>query len=565
MIICAFQNNAIIINVGKPFTFIELFGGCGGMSLGLESSGFDLYFANELSPMAAETFAYNIIGEDLSKQTGSKNVLWMRSNYPAHDLKNRLKENPFDVSNGQFSDLKSVKNVKALEGKLLVGDIKVLLDFLNESTNSHLRRSLVERDIDLVSGGPPCQGFSLAGKRMMDDKKNTLPADFAKLASIIKPKIVLLENVKGITAPFQDNGNKYFAWVEVSKAFINEGYLPVCMMLNSKFFDIAQNRPRFIMLGIREDVFKSFSENRPEALNNGIVRLRNLYIAVKKTGQLSRVDHTSLPLFDIERQKELFDGAFLPLVDNVNTKFVSAHEAIKDLHDVLPGVPLTTLQRNEYVEMLELKFARFQKKNVVQYLENHDYRAHSFAVKARFRYYQVLNELELNGRKKLATGLFTGTSSDHELESIFAELSSKKFFDKRNGVENLYVIESLHQFKNYVSKLATKKHSQRALISTEPAPAQLTIPDDICHYDQAHLRTMTVREIARLQSFPDWFIFKSKITTGGSRRSFEVPQYTQVGNAVPPLMAYHLGKLISNVLNTVSNAKKQGSGWGKER
>ena len=54
--------------------------------------------------------------------------------------------------------------------------------------------------------------------------------------------------------------------------------------------------------------------------------------------------------------------------------------------------------------------------------------------------------------------------------------------------------------------------------------------------------------MARIQSFPDWFVFKSKTTTGGKNRKFEVPQYTQVGNAVPPVLSYHLGRHITGLL-----------------
>ncbi len=100
--------------------------------------------------------------------------------------------------------------------------------------------------------------------------------------------------------------------------------------------------------------------------------------------------------------------------------------------------------------------------------------------------------------------------------------------------------------------IPTKKHSQRALKEFEPAPAQLTIPDDLCHYDSEQPRTLTVREMARFQSFPDWFEFRSKVTTGGDMRKFQVPQYTQVGNAVPPLLGYHLAMNVKNLLNIIN-------------
>ncbi len=89
---------------------------------------------------------------------------------------------------------------------------------------------------------------------------------------------------------------------------------------------------------------------------------------------------------------------------------------------------------------------------------------------------------------------------------------------------------------------------KKALDPNQPAPAALSIPDDACHYDKNELRVLTVREMARIQSFPDNFVFRSKVTTGGQMRKFEVPQYTQVGNAVPPLLGVAIGKVVTELL-----------------
>ena len=83
------------------------------------------------------------------------------------------------------------------------------------------------------------------------------------------------------------------------------------------------------------------------------------------------------------------------------------------------------------------------------------------------------------------------------------------------------------------------KHRTVPMSGTQPAPTLTTLPDDIVHYDDP--RILTVRECARLQSFPDWFTFHGKYTTGGVRRKVECPRYTQVGNAVPPLLAKAIG------------------------
>ena len=88
---------------------IELFAGCGGLSLGLETAGFELVMANELSPMASETFAYNILNADLVKQTNIDKVLWLSSSHKRHDLAKRLRENPqvaIGLKKEHYSDLK---------------------------------------------------------------------------------------------------------------------------------------------------------------------------------------------------------------------------------------------------------------------------------------------------------------------------------------------------------------------------------------------------------------------------------------------------------------------------
>jgi DNA (cytosine-5)-methyltransferase 1 len=85
----------------------------------------------------------------------------------------------------------------------------------------------------------------------------------------------------------------------------------------------------------------------------------------------------------------------------------------------------------------------------------------------------------------------------------------------------------------------TRKHRIHVLSKSDVSPTLTTLPDDIIHYSEP--RILTVRESARLQSFPDWFRFTGKYTTGGNRRRKECPRYTQVGNAVPPLLAEAIG------------------------
>ncbi|MGL4186652.1 MAG: DNA cytosine methyltransferase, partial [Thiotrichaceae bacterium] len=119
------------------YNHIELFSGCGGLSLGMHKAGFKLLLANELSPMAAESFAYNYFGENFRELADQnelpKNTLWLSSEYP--DLKRRLRENPFQYPSFDSESSKSdlPKDGMKLKGKLLVGSIVELNRLISNS------------------------------------------------------------------------------------------------------------------------------------------------------------------------------------------------------------------------------------------------------------------------------------------------------------------------------------------------------------------------------------------------------------------------------------------------
>jgi DNA (cytosine-5)-methyltransferase 1 len=537
------------INYNITLTHIELFAGCGGMSLGLDSAGFELFFANELSPMAGETFAYNILNENLDSLSKEKGIaaksLWIKSNYPKNDLENRLRENPFTLSKGNFSDLTEEINLKE---KLLIGNIDHLLDFLDK--NPQITNQLKEANIDLISGGPPCQSFSLAGRREKNNDKNQLPLSFSRFAGLIKPKTVLLENVKGITSPFTENGKKYYAWLEVSKAFVLEGFVPVCMMLNSKYFGVPQNRPRFILQAYRKDVFDKL---RQLHVDNKILQTsENFYnIVITNRDDLETISEKTFKYYDIENNPELFDGIILPKISHLNDNFINTNDAIEDIKNT--SLTYKVKKTNgQYANSINEIFPNNLNNSIK--IKNHEVRNHNFIVKSRFRFYQVIEQFQ-NGLKKGAIDLFTGKDISKEvMNKLKIEFSKHELlFLDNSGEEISKVATNIETIELLIKSIPTRKHSQRALRRFEPAPAQLTIPDDLCHYDPNEPRTLTVREMARFQSFPDWYEFRSKVTTGGNMRKFEVPQYTQVGNAVPPVLAKALGNLIKNQIEHISS------------
>ena len=128
--------------------------------------------------------------------------------------------------------------------------------------------------------------------------------------------------------------------------------------------------------------------------------------------------------------------------------------------------------------------------------------------------------------------------------------NGEKFFDSLNNhktsnqsetvIKRLEVILKNGNYKNAQSQLeklnlSSKKRNYNVLKPEEQSSTIMTIPDDYVHYNSP--RALTVREMARLQSFDDSFVFQGKRSTGGNNRKTEVPQYTLVGNAVPPLLA----------------------------
>src|SRR5690606_20948665 len=113
------------------------------------------------------------------------------------------------------NSIKSIKIKDWNKKKLVVGDVVQLVEELK------VRPQLLKRfkNIDMISGGPPCQGFSMAGKRTERDPKNKLPYALVDLVELVKPKTVILENVEGILRPFKSDGGTKLPWLEIAKAF----------------------------------------------------------------------------------------------------------------------------------------------------------------------------------------------------------------------------------------------------------------------------------------------------------------------------------------------------------
>ncbi len=128
---------------------------------------------------------------------------------------------------------------------------------------------------------------------------------------------------------------------------------------------------------------------------------------------------------------------------------------------------------------------------------------------------------------------------NHQTSSQSDEVKKRLSIIAKHGVYDETCKEELAS-----NGVGSNKRNYTVLNPAGQSPTVVTMPDDFIHYS-AH-RAMTVREMARLQSFDDSFVFQGKRQTGGNKRKSEIPQFTLVGNAVPPLMARAIAEVILN-------------------
>lgn len=207
--------------------FVDLFAGCGGLSLGLEYSGFTPSYVNELNEDALETYLIN---------RDHTNPL-LRKKYHSNDIK----------------------------------QLAVKKDGLKKmSTNMMADYGISKGDLDLVTGGPPCQGFSIIGhRRSFSVQKKDLPynylyRDMVKIIKHLKPKCFLFENVGGLlSGKWSKNGSNGEIWSDVRKRFDTLNYNIRWALVHSKMYGVPQNRPRVMMIGLRDDIPFDEKEDSP--------------------------------------------------------------------------------------------------------------------------------------------------------------------------------------------------------------------------------------------------------------------------------------------------------------
>lgn len=417
-------------------SFLDLFAGCGGLSLGLLNSGWRGLFAIEQNRDAFKTLRHNLV--DMKDHNRGR----PRFEWPAW-----LDTGPNEIRN-------FIKKYRSeLSG--LVGAVQ------------------------LVAGGPPCQGFSFAGRRTGKDPRNELFRLQLQIVDLVKPQVVLLENVRGIDMAFGakearktkrcGRPRKSYAG-RIRDALRKHGYEVQQELVRAVDFGVPQLRPRYFTLGIRRGVFSS------QACPDFFEILRGIRADFLKSKGLPV--HRSLTVAEAISDLETEGKEIVACVDP---------ESPPGFGEIVYRGPGSAYQRLMHDGM------NGQAPNSLRLVN------HRPETAARFR--EILNTC----RKGVQL-------SDDER--------------KRLGIKKTAIVP---------------------LAPNQPSHTLTTLPDDLLHY--AEPRVHTVREHARLQSFPDWFEFRGKYTTGGDRRSLECPRYTQVGNAVPPLLAEAIGETLKELLS----------------
>ncbi len=413
---------------GAPkLSCVDLFAGCGGLSLGLEKAGFEPLLFCEINKDAASTY-----------------------------LANRKKVGYF-----QYSDVSTLTNEK----------IECHLRFWKENGID---------DVDLVCGGPPCQGYSGIGHRRtfkldkQDIPSNHLFKEMVRVIQAIRPRMFLFENVRGLmVSRWTPDGEKGEIFKEVLKTLSSiKGYGVRWQLVYAKDYGVPQNRPRLLIVGVRNDVLLLPPAKRDES--------GNILMSAVADGLLPKGEGNPPDLIDAF-------GDLLDL-DYLNKRATGQY----------PSGAKTLFQKEIRTE----PSGKIARKGDL--LTEQEYSQHADCIRDKFQH-MIDNEGEI---------------PEH---------------------------------------MQTKKFAQRVLPARwrdgGPNITATSLPEDYVHYCQP--RALTVREWARLQTFPDHYVFMGPRTTGGRRRAGDpgkgiwdrdVPKYTQIGNAVPVRLAYQVGMKFAEIL-----------------
>lgn len=510
---------------------IDLFCGAGGFSEGILQAGFNILFSSDRSPMVQETYV------NRHKQLGIKEGI--DTHFELADIKELTSERIFETIN-----------------KLRYGHI------------------FKPGDVDVIFGGPPCQGFSRLGKRDASDPRNMLFHEYLRIIRDICPKYVVMENVTGILDmqmldfPSVVRDESYLGQrlvKEILEEELNElGYILLdVQVLNSADFAVPQQRNRVVFLAYRNDVHPIEYPDRNDTPEVTVKQaLDGLYSDCKRDlsdfanhrikGETPTVTGTTISRKHITNMEEskhdiIVSQRFSLYHPGENTRAVMnrLREEGINLRDTCPELFNESLFQvnldvnSQVIHDTLLNLNLFDKRfNTSRWLHFSN------------RQLAILSSLTNNKSefKNVLKSLANRLNTSIENATIFWE----KVYPLLNQEYNSDTFHNLlvkGEISDKIGEAILTRKSIRTRLNPETvSPTIVTLPDDYIHpyFD----RVLTVREMARLQSFDDSFEFLGKRTTGGDKRSQETPQFTQVGNAVPPLLAKAVALKVMEAINS---------------
>lgn len=385
-------------------TLVDFFCGAGGLSLGFIQEGFNVKLANDIEDVCIETYRYN--HPELSTD------------------------------------------------KLVQGDIKQIVDHISEYINE---------DIDVVVGGPPCQGFSEANRqRIIDDPRNKLYKYFIEAVEKILPKFVVMENVKGMMKVANQVVEDYES-LSVERNGRIFTYTVSYKMLNSQDFSVAQSRERLIYVAVRNDITEKTG-----------VCPEDLFNIIERSCKGKRIFTLNDALADIKP----LDA---PRVKNTN-------EIDSDTTGKKIDANYFKSHTNDYLKLIN-------EGREIEYLFNH---------KARY-----VNDINYEIYRRLEPG---DDATDSKIKDIMPYAHRNHCFK-----DKYYKLQGDRPCRTITAHLRMDCHS---------------------HIHPTQVRALTPREAARVQSFPDDYLFLGAY----------LKTYMQIGNAVPPMMARGIARSIRSVL-----------------
>ena len=448
---------------GYTHLSIDLFSGPGGICTGFKWGGILPLIAVEWVETTSKTYAisHNADIFELDKYFEDKNY-----------LEKFLKESS-----------------KTL---LIRGDINLVEnDLICQILEFRFGINSIDETIDIVSGGAPCESFSMAGKRLANDKRDDLFSNILRISRIVNSKMVLFENVKGIFSKSKD-GVKGAIFDYICNSFEDKSFCPNYVLasrnqeeilLKACDYGVPQVRERLFLVGIRSDLKTKF--NYPK----------------KEYGP------------------------------NRKYPYVTVSDALADLPIVLSGEETTTYKCLE-------KYSNQIQESYISLIRGYD-----FDKKINSKTPKYLLEKGYFTESKISCHKGPGhVKKKQELLAIIPEKETmKSVFDKltKDGTIDKY----RHLFPRVIYG-----SRNRRLLNNEPS---FTVTshclDEILH--PTLNRAITPREAARLQSFPDWYQFEGPYVQFHGAK--EQDKYEQIGDAVPPLLAYALAKEVVKTLDRI--------------